>query len=144
MAIYPWLKAGHLIAVITWMAALLYVPRLYVYHCSAVTGSTDSERFKLMEQRLLVRIGVPAMMAAWVFGILLMVTPGVIDWSWDWWDVKFAAVVAASGFHGMLSRWRRDFLNDRNQRSPGFYRLAHQAPTVLLVVIVVMVIVRPF
>lgn len=140
---YPWIKAAHLIADITWLAALLYLPRLYVYHCDVVAGSSESERFKVMEHRLLKRIATPAMAAAWVFGLVLALTPGVIDWSWGWWHVKLAAVLLLSGYHGMLGRWRRDFLNDANQRPARFYRLAHHVPTVLLLVIVVMVIVRP-
>jgi putative membrane protein len=141
---YPWIKAGHLIAVIAWLAALLYLPRLYVYHCEVAAGSSGSERFKVMEHRLLKRIATPAMAAAWVFGLLLALTPGVIDWSQGWWRVKLAAVLVLSGYHGMLGRWRRDFLNDANPRSARFYRIAHHVPTVLLLVIVVMVIVRPF
>lgn len=143
-AVYPWIKAFHVISVIAWMAGLLYLPRLYVYHCETVPGSTESERFKVMERRLLKQITTPAMIAAWSFGVLLILTPGVIDWSWGWWHVKFAAVILLTGFHGMLSRWRRDFLVDRNVRPQRFYRIANEVPTVLLLVIVIMVIVRPF
>lgn len=142
--IYPWVKAFHVIAVIAWMAGLLYLPRLYVYHCETVPGSAESERFKVMERRLLKQIATPAMIAAWTFGILLVLTPGVIDWGWGWWHVKLAAAILLTGVHGILSRYRRDFLVDRNTRPQRFYRLINEVPTLLLVVIVIMVIVRPF
>ncbi len=142
--LYPWIKALHVIAMVAWMAGMLYLPRLYVYHCETAPGSAESERFKVMERRLLKQIVNPAMIATWTFGILLASTPGVIDWGWNWWHVKLAAVILLSGFHGMLSRWRRDFLVDRNVRPQKFYRLVNEVPTLLLVVIVVMVIVRPF
>jgi protoporphyrinogen IX oxidase len=141
---YPWIKAFHVISVIAWMAGMLYLPRLYVYHCETVAGSAESERFKVMERRLLKQIINPAMIATWTFGLLLVLTPGVIDWGWNWWHVKLAAVILLSGFHGMLSRWRRDFLVDRNIRPQRFYRMMNEVPTLFLVVIVVMVIVRPF
>lgn len=143
-AVYPWTKAFHVIAMIAWMAGMLYLPRLYVYHCETRPGSEASERFKVMERRLLRQIINPAMIATLTFGVLLVLTPGVIDWSWGWWHVKLAAVVLLFGFHGLLSRWRRDFLHDRNTRPQRFYRFANEVPTLLMVVIVLMVIVRPF
>jgi putative membrane protein len=142
--VYLWAKAFHVIAVIAWMAGMFYLPRLYVYHCDLRLGSAESERFKVMERRLLKQIINPAMIATWTFGILLVVTPGIIDWSAGWWHVKLAMVLLMSGLHGALSRWRRDFLEDRNTRPPRFYRIANEVPTVLVIVIVVMVIVRPF
>jgi putative membrane protein len=142
--LYPWTKAFHVIAVIAWMAGMFYLPRLYVYHCDVPRGSTESERFKVMERRLLKQIVNPAMIAAWVFGVLLVLTPGVLLWSNGWWYVKLVSVILMSGFHGALSRWRRDFLEDRNTRPQRFYRFANEFPTVLMAVIVVMVIVRPF
>jgi protoporphyrinogen IX oxidase len=144
LAIYPWVKALHVIAVISWMAGMLYLPRLYVYHCEVKPGSLESERFKVMEGRLLRQIILPAMIAAWCLGLLLAFTPGAINWHAGWWHVKLASVLLLSGFHGALSRWRRDFLNDRNTRSQRFYRIANEVPAVLMVVIVIMVIVRPF
>lgn len=141
---YPWTKAFHVISIIAWMAGMFYLPRLYVYHCDLRVGSAEGERFKVMERRLLKQIINPAMIAAWVFGIMLVLTPGIIDWSAGWWHVKLTMVLLMSGFHGALSRWRRDFLEDRNTRSQRFYRLANEAPTLLVIVIVVMVIVRPF
>lgn len=129
---------------VAWMAGLFYLPRLYVYHCETTAGSAESERFKVMERRLLKQITTPAMIATWVFGLTLVVTPGVIDWSRGWWYAKLTAVILMTGFHGMLARWRRDFLMDRNTRPARFYRIANELPTLLLVVIVIMVIVRPF
>jgi protoporphyrinogen IX oxidase len=140
----PWVKALHVISMVAWMAGLFYLPRLFVYHCEAAIGSEASERFKVMERRLYAQITTPAMLATFAFGVLLALTPGVIDWSAGWWHVKLAAVVLMAGFHGASGRWRRDFLEDRNPRSQRFYRIANEVPTVLLVIIVVMVIVQPF
>ena len=141
--LYPWTKAFHVISVIAWMAGMFYLPRLYVYHCEVKPGTAESERFKVMERRLLRQIVNPAMIATWTFGVLLVLTPGVIDWSWGWWHVKLAAVILLSAFHGALSRWRRDFLEDRNRRSQRFYRIANEIPTLAVILIVIMVIVRP-
>ena len=144
LAVYPWVKALHVVSLIAWMAALFYLPRLYVYHCAVARGSAESERFKVMEYRLLRQIMTPAMLATWGFGLLLVITPGVIDWHAGWWHVKLLAVLLMTGFHGAASRWRRDFLEDRNIRPHRFYRFANEVPTLLMLVIVVMVIVRPF
>lgn len=144
ISLYPWVKAFHVISVIAWMAANFYLPRLYVYHCQVPVGSRESERFKIMERRLFKQIMNPAMIASWVFGILLILTPGVVLWSQPWWWVKFAGVILLSGFHGACSKWRKDFLNDRNRRPERFYRFANEVPTVLMVIIVIMVIVKPF
>ncbi len=144
VAFYPWIKALHVISMIAWMAGLLYLPRLYVYHCEVKPGSGESERFKVMERRLLRQIMLPAMIATWCFGVLLALTPGVIDWHAGWWHAKLGAVLLLSGFQGALSGWRRGFLEDRNTRSPKFYRIANEVPTILMIVIVIMVIARPF
>ena len=141
---YPWTKTLHVISMVAWMAGMFYLPRLYVYHCDMQPGSRESERFKVMEYRLLKQIINPAMIATWVFGILLVLTPGVIDWTSGWWHVKLTAVLLMSGFHGAMSKWRREFMEDRNKRSHRYYRFANEVPTLLLMVIVVMVIVRPF
>ncbi len=143
-ALYPWTKSLHIISMVAWMAGMFYLPRLFVYHCDTKPGSSDSERFKVMEYRLLRQIINPAMAATWVFGILLVLTPGVIDWSAGWWYVKLTCVLLLSGLHGAMSKWRREFMEDRNTRSHRFYRIANEVPTLLLVVIVIMVIVRPF
>ncbi len=141
---YPWTKALHVISMVAWMAGMFYLPRLYVYHCDMQAGSRESERFKVMEYRLLRQIINPAMIATWLFGILLVLTPGVIDWASGWWHLKLTAVLLMSGFHGAMSKWRRAFMEDRNTRSHRYYRIANEVPTLLLMVIVVMVIVRPF
>ncbi len=141
---YPWTKALHVIAMVAWMAGMFYLPRLFVYHCDMQPGSRESERFKVMEYRLLRQIINPAMIATWVFGILLVLTPGAIDWTSGWWHMKLIAVLLMSGFHGAMSKWRREFMEDRNKRSHRYYRIANEVPTLLLMVIVIMVIVRPF
>ena len=144
-AAYPWTKSLHVVSLIAWMAGIFYLPRLFVYHCTVPRGSTDSERFKIMERRLLKQIMTPAMIATWTFGILLVLTPGVVSW-WplNWWHVKLLAVLGMSGFHGACSKWRRAFLQDRNQKPERFYRIANEVPTVLMVVAVVMAIAKPF
>lgn len=141
---YLWTKSLHVISMVAWMAALLYLPRLYVYHCEALPGSESSERFKVMELRLLRAIATPAMLATLLFGVLLALTPGVIDWSSGWWRVKLACVLLLFGCHGAMSRYRRDFLADRNRKPQRFFRILNEVPTVLLLVIVVMVVVKPF
>lgn len=141
---YLWLKSFHLLADIAWMVGLLYLPRLFVYHCEAPRGSAESERFKVMERRLLKQILIPAMIAAWGFGILLVLTPGAVDWQAGWWHTKLLLVILMSGFTGAASRWRRDFMEDRNRRTARFYRVANEVPALFLVVIVIMVIVKPF
>ena len=144
IALYPWITAFHLISVIAWMAATFYLPRLYVYHCQVAVGSAESERFKIMERRLLKQIMTPAMIATWVFGLILVFTPGVVLWSQGWWYVKLISILALTGFHGAQSKWRKDFLNDRNKRPEKFYRIANEVPTILMIIIVIMVIVKPF
>ena len=144
VAAYPWIKSLHVISVIAWMAGMFYLPRLYVYHCMVKRGSAESERFKVMERRLYKQIINPAMMATWTFGLLLMHTPGVIDWHSGWWWTKFISVIAMSGFHGALGGWRRAFLEDRNLKPHRFYRIANEVPTLLMFIIVIMVIAKPF
>jgi putative membrane protein len=142
--LYPWAKAIHIIAVIAWMAAMLYLPRLYVYHCEASPGSEMSERFKVMERRLYKQIMTPAMIITLLFGIVLALTPGIVDWHSGWIYVKLCAVFLLAGFHGALGGWRRTFLHDRNRKQQRFYRIANEVPTLLMIVAVVMVVVRPF
>ncbi len=137
-------KSLHVIAVIAWMAGLFYLPRLYVYHCGVARGSVESERFKVMERRLLKQIMNPAMAATWLFGIILVLTPGAVDWTAGWWHVKLTAVILMSGFHGACSKWRKNFLEDRNVKPHRFYRIANEVPTVLMVIIVFMAIAQPF
>jgi putative membrane protein len=139
-----YIKAFHVIAIIAWMAGLLYLPRLFVYHAASEKGSEQSETFKVMERRLLRLITTPAMVASWVFG-LIVVFSGVIDWSRDgWFHAKLVLVVLLSAYHGCLVMWTKDFALDRNTRSPRFYRIANEIPTLLMIGIVILVIVRPF
>ena len=143
-ALYPWFKTLHILSVIAWMAGLLYLPRLFVYHADAAPGSSASETFKVMERRLLRGIMVPALVGTYVFGIALAAMPGVVDWAMGWIYVKLAAVLALTYIHFVLAGWRRAFAADRNTRSARFYRFVNEVPTLLLIVIVVMVVVRPF
>jgi protoporphyrinogen IX oxidase len=140
--LYLWLKALHVIAIIAWMAGMLYLPRLFVYHCVAAPGSVQSETFKVMERRLLRAIMNPAMVASWVLGLWLA-------WSGNWFSApwfhgKLVLVIAMSGVHGMLARWTRDFAADRNRHSQKFFRIMNEVPTLLMIGIVILVVVKPF
>jgi putative membrane protein len=140
--LYEWIKALHILAVISWMAGMLYLPRLMVYHCEAPTGSPQSETFKVMERRLLKAIINPAMGVTWLAGLWL-----VWDGGWyasGWFHAKFALVLAMSAMHGFLTARVRDFAQDRNTRSARFYRIANEVPTVLMIGIVILVVVKPF
>ena len=141
---YPWIKAMHIVSVVAWMAGLLYLPRLFVYHAAAAKGSELSETFKTMERRLLRGIMNPAMIAVYVFGALLLLTPGIVDWSRGWIWAKLALVGALTIFHHLLGRWRKEFAEDRNSRPQRFYRAVNEAPTLLLIAIVILVAVKPF
>ena len=139
---YLWLKALHIVAVISWMAGMLYLPRLFVYHCAAAAGSVQSETFKVMERRLLRAIVNPAMIVTWLAGIAL-----AVDGHWfaaPWFQIKFALVLAMSALHGMLARWVKAFAADRNPHSAKFYRIVNEIPTVLMIAIVVLATVKPF
>lgn len=145
LAWHDWIEAFHIISVIAWMAGMLYLPRLYVYHAGVPAGSDQSELFKVMERRLLRVIINPAMIATFIFGILLAATPGVVDWAHDGWlHAKLMAVLLLAAFHGLLSRWRKNFERDANTRPQSFYRKVNEIPTVLMIFIVIMVVVRPF
>ncbi|MDG6094267.1 protoporphyrinogen oxidase HemJ [Acetobacter sp. AN02] len=141
---YLWLKAGHVISLIAWMAGMFYLPRLYVYHCQVQPDTAESARFIIMERRLLRAIINPAMISTLFFGLLLAATPGVVNWHAGWWYVKIACLAGLFGFHGLCARWRRSFAENRNVHSEKFYRMANEIPTVLMVIIVIMVIVKPF
>jgi len=142
MPFYPWLKAFHIIAVIAWMAGMLYLPRLFVYHCEIEAGSTEYERFKLMERRLMRVIINPSMIAVWVLGLLLAAT--LDTWGETWFQLKLSLVVLMSGLHGALSRWRRDFERGKNTKSARFFRIVNEVPALLMALIVVLVVVKPF
>jgi len=144
---YDWFKAVHVMAVIAWMAGLLYLPRLFVYHCSAEPGSRQSETFKVMERRLLRGIMTPAMIASWFLGLWMVYVGYVAVGGFGlahWLHVKLALVVAMSGFHGALARWTADFAADHNVHSERFYRVVNEVPAVLMIGIVIMVVIKPF
>ncbi len=138
---YAWIKALHIIAVIAWMAGMLYLPRLFVYHADAKPGSELSETLKVMERRLLRAIVNPAMIAVFVLGGLML---PMQDWSHKWLYVKLALVLAMSALHGLFARWRKDFAADRNTRPARFYRIANEIPAVLLIAIVLLAVIKPF
>ncbi|HET6618939.1 MAG TPA: protoporphyrinogen oxidase HemJ [Dongiaceae bacterium] len=140
--LYDWLKALHIIAVIAWMAGMLYLPRLYVYHAGAKPGSELSETFKVMERRLLRAIVNPAMIAAWAFGLSLAWLGD--HWGEGWFHGKLALLLLMQIVHACLARWRRDFANDANKHSAKFYRVVNEVPTLLLIGIVILAIVKPF
>ncbi len=143
-AAYLWLKALHIIAVIAWMAGLLYLPRLFVYHAEAPVGSDRAATFEIMERRLLRGIMLPAVLMTYGFGILLAATPGVVDWQHGWIWAKLALVVLLTVFHGLLERWRRDFAARRFSHSARFYRMVNELPTLAMIAIVILVVVKPF
>jgi putative membrane protein len=142
--LYPWTKAFHIVAVIAWMAGMLYLPRLFVYHCGAAPGTPASEMLKVMERRLLRAIINPAMIATVLLGVALLATPGVADWSHGWLHAKLALVGGMIVLHVMLARWRKDFEADRNRRSARFYRIINEVPTILMIAIVILAVVKPF
>ncbi|WP_291179421.1 protoporphyrinogen oxidase HemJ [Hyphomicrobium sp.] len=141
-AAYPWLKAGHVIAVISWMAGMLYLPRLFIYHCGAAPGSETSETFKVMEQRLLRVIINPAMVVTWALGLWLAWRGG--HFSAGWLHAKLALVLALSGVHGFFSAAVRRFAEDRNTLTARQWRIWNEVPTVLMIGIVLLVVVKPF
>ncbi|MBD1546544.1 protoporphyrinogen oxidase HemJ [Roseibium aggregatum] len=142
MDLYAWIKALHVISIIAWMAGMLYLPRLFVYHVDAEPGSRQSETFKIMERRLLKAIINPSMVAAWVFGLWLAYDSGF--YTQGWFHAKFALVLLMSGVHGYLSRCVKTFARDENTRPAKFYRMLNEVPTVLMIGIVILVIVKPF
>ena len=140
--LYPWIKAGHIVSLIAWMAAMLYLPRLFVYHASLPAGSeVQSATFKVMERRLLKAIMTPAMIATWIFGLSLAIQSGY--YVSPWLQAKFALVLVMTGLHGWFARMVKDFAADRNTRGHKFYRVANEAPTLLMIVIVILAVVKP-
>lgn len=140
--VYLAIKAVHVIAVISWMAGMLYLPRLFVYHAGVAPGSETSELFKVMERRLMRAIMVPAMLVAWAMGLTLAIAGGLFDE--HWFHAKLLLAVAMTVTHLMLMKWRRDFAADRNTRSGRFYRIINEVPTLLMIGIVVLVVTKPF
>jgi putative membrane protein len=146
-AVYPWIKALHVIAVIAWMAGMLYLPRLFVYHCEAEPGSKQSETFKVMERRLLRAIINPAMVATWVLGLWLAWNGPDVRYGWfasGWLDAKLVLVVVMSAVHGLFTRWVNAFAADVNPHSQKFYRVINELPTLLMILIVLLAVVKPF
>ena len=144
---YPWFKALHVVAVISWMAALLYLPRLFVYHSVSEPGSEQSETFKVMEEKLSLFIMQPARNATLLFGLAMIGTrgtPGYLPDAGYWLWLKLALVVDMQVAHSALMRWKRDFAMDRNERPQRFFRIANEVPTVLMIGIVICVVVKPF
>ena len=144
-SLYPWIKSLHIVSVISWMAGLFYLPRLFVHHveqAEQVEGLPPV--FEMMEFKLLKVIMNPASIATWVFGLMLVFTPGIVDWSFVWPWTKAAAVLGMTWFHHWLGWRRKDFANGENTRTGRHYRLMNELPTLLMVVIVISVIARPF
>jgi len=137
-----WVKALHVMSVIAWMAALLYLPRLLVYHADSTPGSEKSETFKVMERRLLRGIATPSMIATWVFGLWMAWLIGA--WSDGWFHAKLLLVLLLTAYHGFAARWVRAFAEDRNTRPSRFYRMVNELPALLMVGIVILVVVKPF
>ena len=148
MSVYLWIKAVHVIAVISWMAAMLYLPRLFVYHCDAPNGSAQSETFKVMERRLMRAIMTPAMIGTWAAGIALIILGKIDGFDWlsgqGWLHAKLVLVLGLTALHGIMGRWRRAFAEDRNTRPARFYRIVNEVPTVAMILIVILVVVKPF
>jgi putative membrane protein len=140
--LYDWLKAFHVIAVIAWLAGMLYLPRLFVYHAEAPKGSIQSETFKIMERRLLKAIINPAMIVTWVLGLILVWQGGW--WKAGWFHGKLLLVLVLSGVHGVYVRRLKDFASDSNTRPARYYRVLNEVPTVLMIGIIILVIVKPF
>lgn len=145
-AAYPWTKTLHIVSMVAWMAGLFYLPRVFVYHAErAATPGEMSETFKVMEAKLLRVIMNPAMIATWLFGLALLATPGVVDWTRDLWIYpKLAGVIALTAFHHWLGLRRKEFARDANTRTGRRYRLMNEVPTILLLGIVALVVVKPF
>lgn len=139
---YLWIKAFHLVAVISWMAGLLYLPRLFVYHAASKPGSEQSETFKTMERRLLKFIMVPAMILTWLLGIVLVLETQAFAATWL--QIKFVLVIAMTLMHGLMAHWAAEFGFDRNRHSQKFYRIVNEIPTGLMILIVLLAVVKPF
>jgi len=139
---YEWVKVLHILAVISWMAGLLYLPRLFVYHCGVSAGSEASETFKVMERRLMKAIMTPAMIVTWVFGLWLAYLTNA--WGEAWFIAKLFLVIIMSAMHGFMVGWMKAFAADSNKKESRFFRFANEVPTLLMILIVILVIVKPF
>lgn len=143
-SLHPWIKAFHIISVIAWMAGLLYLPRLFVYHADAPAGSPQSETFKVMEAKLSRVIMLPAMIGTLLFGGAMVGIPGVVNFHEGWFHAKLLLVVLLLGYHHGLARWRSAFAKDQNRHAARFYRMINEIPALAMVAIVILVVVRPF
>ena len=142
---WVWIKSAHVIAVIAWMAGLLYLPRLFVYHAEAAPGSEAAETFGVMERKLLRTIMNPAMIVTWMFGLWLAFTPGMIAWSGEYWiHAKLLLVAALTYYHHLCARWRKELAAGTVRRSSRFYRIANEIPALIMAAIVILVVVKPF
>ncbi len=142
--LHPWVKALHIISVIAWMAGLLYLPRLYVYHADLPAESSRAAMLAIMERRLFYGIMLPAAVMSYTFGLFLAAIPGIVDWQRGWIWAKLGLVVLLTAFHILLGYWRRDLAHGRHTHSSKFYRVINELPTVLMIGIVLLVVVRPF
>ena len=140
---YLWIKAFHIVAAIAWMVGLLYLPRLFVYHCDAAEGSLSSETFKIMERRLLHGIMTPAMSVTWLLGLGLIIVSPTVDWENWWLHLKLFAVIGLTALHICMIRWQRLFRRDANRHGALFFRLVNEVPTLLMILIIIMVVVKP-
>lgn len=140
---YPWIKALHVMSVIAWMAGMLYLPRLFVYHCDAEPGGEAARMLKVMERRLLHAIITPAMIASLAFGLVLAATPGIVDWSSLWPYAKLVLLAAMFTLYDLNRVWQRAFAADRNRHGARFYRIANEVPALVMIAIVVVVVVKP-
>ena len=140
---FEWLRALHIISVMAWMAGMLYLPRLFVYHAEAEIGSDKSETFKIMERRVLKIIINPAMISAWVFGLLMLYSNWAVYKSAPWMHTKLLLVFILSGVHGMLAKHVKVFARDENKKSAKFFRILNEVPTILMIVIIILAVVEP-
>ncbi|HZK90388.1 MAG TPA: protoporphyrinogen oxidase HemJ [Stellaceae bacterium] len=143
-AAYPWVKALHIVSMVAWMAGLLYLPRLFVYHAGAAPGSDTAQTFQVMERRLLHGIMLPAMVATIAFGVLLAAAPGVVDWRQGWIWAKLLLVAGLLCFHYLLARWRREFAAGSIPHDARVFRMVNELPALALLAIVILVVVKPF
>ena len=139
---YEWVKVCHIVSIISWMAAMFYMPRLFINHFDSPVGSQQSEVFKGMERRLMRGIMTPAMIASWVFGIWLMIL--LEAWQEGWFVTKFFLVILLSAYHGVCVKWMKEFADNERRRSTRFYRVANEMPVVVMIFVVILVVVKPF
>jgi putative membrane protein len=143
-SVYLWIKVLHIVSIVAWMAGLLYLPRLFVYHAMATPGSDTTDTFKIMERRLLRGIMLPAMIATLAFGAMLAASPGAVDWHQGWIWTKLVLVAGLLVYHHLLARWRKGFAAGSVPHTPRFFRLINELPMIVLIAIAILVVVKPF